>query len=415
MRPPRALLKKVILLAVCAAATSLYVRRVILIYMAGRGADGYRVVGLERATQLAPGNAEFAHMLGLQLLESLPDRDRAIAELRTAANLTPYVAQYWLDLASAYQLAGNLPEQKAALENALRAEPNNPDITAESAQYYLVEGDTQRSLDLLRRTLEMDPSTVTDLLPAYWRAVPDAPRLLDEAIPARPEPQIAFLRLLVGQNETTAARQVWERILASHGQFEPRTVLFYFDYLIQKHEVAGLAAAWHQFCLAAPDSQRFLPTDNLIVNPGFELEPLNAGLDWRHESAENVVAGIDDNIAHSGSRSLSLLFDGNPVYLAGWRQLIPVQPGADYTFSAWIKSENTVSSSGPRFEITDAYTGARILLTEDVLETQPWHDISGTLHVPEGTALLALQIVRAPANTGIRGHVWIDDLKLVRK
>jgi tetratricopeptide (TPR) repeat protein len=411
VQPPRgSLLKKTLLLLLCAGGVWLYVGRVIRTYRADRAADGYRITGLERATRLAPGN-----VLGLQLSESSPDRDRAIANLRAAARLAPEVAQYWLDLAYAYQLAGNVHEQNAALENALLAEPNNPDIAAESAQYYLVEGDIQRSLPLLRRALEMDPTATADLLPAYWRAVPDAQQLLDQAIPADPQPQIAFLRLLAERNETTAARQVWNRVLASPRSFQPQAVFFYFDYLIRKHQVADLGPAWHEFSSAVPAFQPYQPNGNLIVNPGFELEPLNGGLDWRHEDAGNVFAGIDDKVAHWGSRSLTVTFDGNPAYLAGWRQLIPVQPGADYTFSAWIKSENTVSSSGPRFAIVDAYSGARFLLTEDVLDTQPWHEMSGTLRVPDGTALLELEIVRAPADTGIRGRIWIDDLALVRK
>ena len=52
---------------------------------------------------------------------------------------------------------------------------------------------------------------------------------------------------------------------------------------------------------------------------------------------------------------------------------------------------------------------------DDLLATHPWQEIKGSLRVPDGTNLLAVKIVRAPANTRIRGRVWIDDLRLAKK
>jgi hypothetical protein len=92
-----------------------------------------------------------------------------------------------------------------------------------------------------------------------------------------------------------------------------------------------------------------------------------------------------------------------------------VQSNADYEFSAWIQSENVTSSSGPRIAIADAYSGANLLLTDDVLDTHSWQEIKGSLRVPDGTELLTVKIVRAPADTRIRGRVWIDDLRLVKR
>lgn len=147
-------------------------------------------------------------------------------------------------------------------------------------------------------------------------------------------------------------------------------------------------------------------------NSSFEQPVLNYGFDWRHQPADHIVAGIDGAVAHSGARSLSLSYDGNPAYDAGWTQFVPVHSNTTYEFSAWIKSDNVTSASGPRLAIVDAYSGANLLLTDDVLDTHSWHEIGGRLQVPAGTELVAVKIIRAPANTRIRGRVWIDDLRL---
>jgi ABC-type iron transport system FetAB ATPase subunit len=75
-----------------------------------------------------------------------------------------------------------------------------------------------------------------------------------------------------------------------------------------------------------------------------------------------------------------------------------------------------ISSSGPRIAIVDALQRMPdLLLTDDVLDTHPWQEINGVFHVPAETELFAVKITRAPANTRIRGRVWIDDLRLVKR
>ncbi|MFZ0967128.1 MAG: hypothetical protein WAN13_02545, partial [Candidatus Acidiferrales bacterium] len=111
------------------------------VYRASRLADSNRLEDLERAARLVPENAEFPHAAGLQLSESFQSYESAIRYLQTAATLDPYNANDWLDLASIDLAAGKLPGQDAALEQALEAEPGNPDVVAEVADYYLAAGE----------------------------------------------------------------------------------------------------------------------------------------------------------------------------------------------------------------------------------------------------------------------------------
>jgi len=396
----------------CLGTLSIYIGRVVRVYLARRSADSSQVEGVERAIRLVPDNAEFPHLLGLLLPAS---DDGAIANLRKAVTLNPNSGRYWLDLASLYQVTGNVEKQNESVQSALNAEPGNPEIAAEAAQYFLVAGDVGRAFPLFRQALVQNPQAAKAIFLVCWRETRDANLLLAEVIPGSPELQLAFLRMLAEQKETTAVNQVWQQLVASHRSFPPQLSFFYFDYLLKEHEVASFDRAWHELAGLSPNLQAYLPNDNLMVNAGFERQLLNSGFDWRYEPADHIAAGIDDNVAHSGTHSLSLSYDGNPAYDAGWKQFVPVQSNTDYEFSFWIKSENVTSSSGPRIAIVDAYSGANIFLTDDVLDTHPWQEIKGTLRVPAETELLAVKIVRAPANTRIRGRVWIDDLRLVKR
>ena len=400
----------------CVGFVAIYCHRVLRVYLAHRAAESSAIVpGLERAIRLVPQNAEFPHLLGLQLFATDRDYNGALANFRKAVALNPYSGRYWLDLASAYQEGGDLQLQNEAVQSALAAEPRNPEIAAEAAQYYLAAGDADHGLPLVRQALDRNPKVAPTLLLTCWRTTLDANLLLAKAVPPDPELQLALLRVLAEQKQNSAAQDTWHFIVASRRSFRPELSAFYLEYLIRENDVAGFNRAWHELAGLAPSLRPYLPTANLIVNASFEQPILSYGFDWRHQPADHIAAGIDDTVAHSGSRSLSLSYDGNAAYDAGWTQLVPVQSNAAYEFSVWIKSDNVTSASGPRIAIVDAYSGANLLLTDDVLDTHPWHEVSGRLQVPAGTELLAVKIIRAPANTKIRGRIWIDDLRLEAK
>lgn len=406
----------------CLATLSVYLDRVAMVFRAQNLADSTqgenRIADLERSIRMAPGNAEFPNLLGIRLSashqESSLDNDRALANLRKAAALNPNRAQYWLDLASQYQVMHEVEKGHQALESALDAEPENPEIMEEAGEL-LLAGDPDRAFRLFRRALEKNPEAGATIIPLCWTQTPDTHLILSRVIPANPELQFAFLRLLAEQRDSESAAAVWQFIVAARKKFPAPLSFFYFDYLLKEQDAAGFDRGWHELAGLAPDLQAYLPNENRIVNASFEQPLLNSGFDWRHEPAEHVAAGIDDRVAHSGGHSLSLSYDGSPAYDAGWIQFVPVEASADYDFSAWIKSENVTSSSGPRIVLVDAFSGANLLLTDDVLDTHPWHEIKCTLRVPAETQLLAVKIVRAPANTRIRGSVWIDDLSLTKK
>jgi tetratricopeptide (TPR) repeat protein len=417
--PLRPIVRKTLLALICLGTMSGYVGRVVAVYLAQQAAyssppEG-RVQGLERAIRLTPDDAEFPYLLGRWLSASDQDDNSAIVHLRKAAALNPNRGRYWLDLALVYQATGNVEKAKEAVQFALKAEPGNPEIAAEAGESFLVAGEEKSAFPLFRRALEQDPEAAKIIFQACWRETQDANLILAEATPANPELQLAFLGMLIGQDETTAANEVWQYIVGAHKPFPPQLSFHYFDYLLKQHDVARFDRAWHELADLVPAMQAYLPSDNLMVNAGFDQPLLNAGFDWRYEPADHIVVGVDDRVAHSGSHSLSLSYDGNPAYDAGWKQFVPVQPDTDYEFSAWIKSANVTTSSGPRISIADAFTDAGLLLTDDVLDTHPWQELKGTLRVPASTELLVVRITRAPANTRIRGRVWIDDLRLVKR
>jgi hypothetical protein len=224
------------------------------------------------------------------------------------------------------------------------------------------------------------------------------------------------LRLLVSKNEIVAAENTWDRLIALQQAFPAKLAFPYLRLLILNKEVAAAKTAWQQLANIDVGLQRYLPSrDNLIVNGGFEEALLNGGFDWWYESTPHAALAIDTSEFYSGTRSLSVTFDGLNASSAGIFQFIPVKPNTDYEFSAESRIEDIESASGPRFAIVDPYTNTFYVLTDDLLGTSPWHLQQSRFHTGPNTSLLFLQVIRQPAGPLIRGKLWIDDLRLVEK
>jgi Flp pilus assembly protein TadD len=395
---------------------ALYLQFALRAYLASHLAATPDLSNLNKATRLEPSNAEYRELLGRNLALSGASLDEAISDYRTAVHLDPYEARYWLDLAGAYQVAGRIREQEESVEHAVEADPTTPHVAWEAANFFLVQGDQERALRNFRVVLANDPEAVDSALQLCWRATGDANQILDRALPRRPDLYFSFLSLLISKQEVAAAENVWNHLIALNQEFSTKLAFPYFRFLIAKQEVAAAQTAWQQLAGVNRSLQPYLPSRaNLIVNGGFEENVLNGGFDWWYESNPHAALAIDTSEFYSGTRSLSVTFDGLNPGDAGILQFIVVKPHTDYEFSAESRTEDIESASGPRFAIVDAYTNASYVLTDDLLGTNPWRAQHARFQTGPNTNLVLLKIVRQPGVPLIRGKLWIDNLRLAEK
>ncbi len=157
-----------------------------------------KLASLQRAAHLDPSNADYRDVLGDYYAQA-GDLEKAIAHYTAATNLDPHSARYWLDLANAYLVLGDryLSNQTLALEHAVDADPTRPDVAWEAANFYLVQGNDEKALREFRVVMANDPTKAGDAIRLCWHIKPDVDGLLRDAVPPRPEADIAFLTLLM--------------------------------------------------------------------------------------------------------------------------------------------------------------------------------------------------------------------------
>jgi len=367
---------------------------------------------LERAVRFAPGNADYRHRLARYFAFVAASPQSALENYQAATQLNPHQARYWFDLAAAYQVAGNPAGQRDALEHALQAEPTAPDVAWEAANFFLIQGDTDRALRELRVVIENDSSLAPIALQTCWRVRPDAYALLRDVVPHRTDSLIAFLSLLQTKQETESAIKVWNQLVQVHQKFETRYLFDYVRYLVQARRPAAAAAAWEQAAsvLNLPD---YLPTpDNLIVNGGFSLDVLNGGFDWTYQTQPGVRLLLDASDFREGQRSLSITFEGPGISDAGIRQWIPVRGASAYDFTAYYKSSAYEGAGGPQIVLRDFYTGQPVFTSDPLNDADFWKAMHSRFITPASTTLLVLKIERIPAGSPIRGKLWLDDFQL---
>ena len=110
------------------------------------------------AARLDPGNADYRNHWSL-LRPGRPRSGYRHCDItKTAVQLNPHSADYWFDLADAYQVLGDTANQTAALERAIQADSMTPDVAWEAANLYLVQGQNEKALREFRVVMANDSS-----------------------------------------------------------------------------------------------------------------------------------------------------------------------------------------------------------------------------------------------------------------
>lgn len=407
--------RKLLFALVSLAAAGLYLSFIARHYAAARLSARRDARSLAQAARLEPWNAEPHWELGRYSLFVAQDPTAAVSNLEAAIALNPSVAQYWLDLAAAYQVSGDVPRQRFALDQGLQAEPTAPDVAWEAANFYLVQNDLARALSLFRVVMANDPEQLNAALSLCWRATRDVNRMLADAVPPHPAPYFALLNLLTSQGQTESAEVVWKRLTSLGQQFPASNAFPFVDYLIEKHEASAAAQAWQQLLARNHDLQAYVQPGDLIVDGSLEKEFLNGGFDWRYSDTGAVQLAIDNGEFHGGNQSLRMAFTGPGVSDPGIFQYVPVRPDTNYHFTAYTKAEDIESASGPRLAVLDAYSGKKYVLTDDSLGTTGWREQSADFQTSPESSLVIVKVTRVPGDPLIKGRFWIDDLSLAQR
>jgi hypothetical protein len=166
----------------------------------------------------------------------------------------------WCDVGESSAEGGRTGVAEYCFRRAVELGPNVPEVLLRARVCHFAAGETQRALVEMRGELALTREYDDFVFTTYRRMDVPVAEVEERGLP--PEARVAFLRHLL-----------------AHGEYE---------------EAANLRPRG----------------TNRVFNGGFEEDPLGLGLDWRIEPAEGVTVERDRKVAHTGSASLRLHFDG---------------------------------------------------------------------------------------------------------
>lgn len=145
--------------------------------------------------------------------------------------------------------------------------------------------------------------------------------------------------------------------------------------------------------------------ENRIANAGFEvLDNADEDLlfEWDIRASD---FSIDFDEAHGGDKSLRWdMTSGTCTTTQGYT--IPVEPGAEYVLSGWIRDAMTGGKA--YFDLADVAGDLSLAAPK----TGEWEYVSGHWFAPAGVTSVNVRCVVDSGPTG--GNVWFDDVSLAR-
>jgi O-antigen ligase len=334
------------------------------------------------------------------------------APLFEALRRDPNAPSRWCDAGEALLKSGRTAAAQFCFSKALDLGPHVPPILQRAADFYYGTGQTGRALDLTTRVLR-DTSTYDSTIFSWYfsRKLP-VTEVLARGLPQDRRTFQSYVRYTIGGDSIPDSEAVWNRTV-SRGYVDDQLAREYLDYLFANREYKTAAQSWARY--VGQRGAGYLES-TWVFNGDFECEPSGSVFDWRIDHRDDVEVTEDAGVAHTGSRSLRIRFQGNEnLNYSHVTQTAFVKPGR-YRFEAYVRTERLTTDEGIGFRILDPTAASRLdVKTERVTGTSDWRKIDQVFEVRPQTRLIQIQVVRQPSlkfDNNISGTVWIDTVQL---
>ena len=374
----------------------------------------------ERASHIEPDNPETWYRMGRyrQLDFDNANIPLSISDYQHAVKLNPHSPYYKLDLAGSFEMAGNIAEADDNFRAAQAAYPISAEVSWKYGNFLLRQDQLTEAYAEIHRAILVDPNLIPLAVSRVWHSDPDIHLLLDEVLPGTAGAYSGALTFLVGEQNPTAALEVWHRLIAKDPQPDIKLVYGLTDMLVAQEKFDEAGAVWHQAVAVNADSASGYAGNSLIYDGGFEKDISGGGFGWRLNETEGADFDYDAEQKHSGGRAARVVFDGTKnLEYQNLTQTVLVFPGMRYRFQGFIRTDKISTESGMRFEIVDPKDPQHLdVLTANETGTLPWTLEQSDFTTGPNTHMLVIRLLRRPSqrlDNRLNGTVWIDDVSLV--
>jgi len=381
------------------------------------------ITDLQKALRQDPDNADLVHRLGLVYTfdPTDPNLSAAVKYLRQAVELNPRHWDYWADLGTACDFIGDTACSDEAFERAFVLNPMTPALLWTAGNHYLLTNRAEKAFPFFRRLLDLAPEYLENTFRLCLRATRDPQAIYAEVVPhgKNASARFAFLMFLSSSADYENAMKIWGQMISGPDRSPNLSLVKHFlDFLIDHNQIQDAGTVWNDLQHAgviplAPNPQ----SANLLYNGSFEGQPLNTGFDWRISNSPDLAYDFSDPSAYKGGKCLRIdfVFGRNANYELV-NQVIRIRPSTHYQLTAYVRSDNLTSSSGPRLRVDEMGCGDCVARTSDpTVGTTAWHPIDVEFMTQPQTQAVRVSFWRPKeqaSSRDITGTVWLDKVNL---
>ena len=409
--------RAVLLVSIAAAAIISY--QAGKIWLADDRVRTDRIDQMERGVAIEPGNGAAWDGLGRvrQTDFENPDPIRAVEDFKKAVQRDPLSAEYWMDLAGAYEATGNIPLARDAFDHARAAYPSSAQVAWIYGNFLLRQNAYEEGFAQINRAARTDPNLVPLAISRSWHSDQNVNLLLDKVLPANSNAYFQAIDFMAATNQADPALVIWQRLLSLGKPIALPGSFPLLELLIRTDHAEDASRVWREALSAAGLPHEEPANGSLMWNGNFSREFANGGLDWRWNAPFGAAIEFDAPLAAEG-RSLRLDFAGAAnLELSQPLQFVPVAPGRSYHFHAMVRTEGITTESGIFFNITDPnHAGAVNVLTKSFTGSHPWTASDADFATGVDTHFLLVQLRRYQSHlfeNRLGGTAWVSGVSLI--
>ena len=340
-----------------------------------------------------------------------------VHEYQLAVDLSPNDYRYWMALGHALEASGDREGGEKALRRAVDLAPAYSQPRWQFGNLLLREGKLEEAFEQLGHAAESDNQLRLQIFDLAMRVFEGNVKEIARIACVSPAARLQFALYLVTVERFDEAIGMWNTISPADRAAQSALGKELKTALIDKKQFRAALEV-----MRGTDSEASLPRPQQFWNGGFEsgLTPMGANsFDWVIDSRPQAQIAIDSH-GHSGQGSLRIIFRApGTLEKIPLSQTVIVEPGAEYRFECFVRTQDLTSVSTPILVIQDPVDNSRLGQAKPLATgSSEWQQVTFDFKTKPKHDGIIVGFFREPCGEGqicpIFGTVWYDDFNLQR-
>jgi hypothetical protein len=327
--------------------------------------------------------------------------------------LSPNDYRWWIELGRAREQADDPEGSEKALKRAIELAPAYAYPRWQMGNFYLRQGRSDEAFGELKLAAEDNALYREQVFFTVWEFFNHDKVQLEKIVGNSAEVRAYLARFYSTHNQPDDCLRTWNTLTPEEKEQNKALGLVIMQGLFERK---NFRAAWtfaREFGREAGDEV------GSIENGGFELPvstSKNGAFGWQITDKDKVETRPDTAQKHEGKRSIKLTFNAyNEPTLVDLAQIVPVEPGARYSLTFWVRTENLKSAGPPMIQIDGINENRTFGATPPFpTGTNDWQQVKLDFTAPvdgDGVIIRTLRLYCGD-NCPLVGTIWYDEFNL---